>query len=108
MQEICQMTTVLFTPVVSIRAVYAATNTKTSMHTSGIVAVGKSFDLAQHVRQSDLGVKCHCTVNLGSYARYLIHDSIIWFRNYLCRLVLCVRIMSTPGRPRVRTEAFDL
>ena len=58
--------------------------------------------------QSDSGVECHCIVNLGSHARYLIRDSIIWFRNCLCRLRLCVRIMSIPGRPCVWTEAFDL
>jgi hypothetical protein len=66
------------------------------------------FRLGPACSQSDSGVECHCIVNLGSHARYVIRDRIIWFRNYLCRLVLCVRIMSIPGRPRVRTEAFDL
>ena len=52
MRKICQMTAVLFTPVVSIRAVYAATNTQPSMHIPGIVAVRESLDLAQHVRKA--------------------------------------------------------
>jgi len=81
----------------------------TAIHAhTGYSCSGGVSRLCPACSQSDSGVECHCIVNLGSHARYLIRDSIIWFRNCLCRLRLCVRIMSIPGRPCVWAEAFDL